>query len=121
MNLGPFEQQFSEQRQFFTEGVDLFTKGNLFYSRRVGSNPVAFGDVYDDLIDTEDEVEEVLENPEKVNMLNAIKVSGRTKKGLGIGFFNAITEKTVATIENKKYIRMKRWRLLIVFCLGESL
>ncbi|MCB0436648.1 MAG: carbohydrate binding family 9 domain-containing protein, partial [Mangrovimonas sp.] len=36
LNLGPFEQQFAEQRQFFTEGVDLFTKGNLFYSRRVG-------------------------------------------------------------------------------------
>ena len=105
LNLGPFEQQFSEQRQFFTEGVDLFTKGNLFYSRRIGSNPVAYGDVYDDLIDTEDEVEEVIENPEKVNMLNAVKVSGRTKKGLGIGFFNAITEKTVATVENKKYIR----------------
>ncbi len=32
-------------------------------------------------------------------MLNAIKVSGRTKKGLGIGFFNAITEKTEATIK----------------------
>lgn len=33
-------------------------------------------------------------------MLNAIKISGRTKKGLGIGFFNAITEKTEATIKN---------------------
>ena len=105
LNLGPFEQQFSEQRQFFTEGVDLFTKGNLFYSRRIGSNPVASNDVYDDLVDTEDEVEEVIENPSKVNMLNAVKISGRSKKGLGIGVFNAITEKTVATIENKKYVR----------------
>ena len=33
-------------------------------------------------------------------MLNAIKVSGRTKKGLGIGVFNAITSKTEATIQN---------------------
>ncbi len=32
-------------------------------------------------------------------MINAVKISGRTKKGLGIGFFNAITEKTSATIE----------------------
>src|SRR5690606_31689609 len=39
LNLTPFEQQFSEQRQFFTEGVDLFTKGDLFYSRRVGNAP----------------------------------------------------------------------------------
>lgn len=33
-------------------------------------------------------------------MLNAIKISGRTKNGLGIGVFNAITEKTEATIKN---------------------
>jgi hypothetical protein len=40
LNLGPFEQQFTEQRQFFTEGTELFTIGNLFYSRRIGSqNP----------------------------------------------------------------------------------
>ena len=36
LNLGPFEQQFSEQRQFFTEGTELFNKGRLFYSRRIG-------------------------------------------------------------------------------------
>ena len=33
-------------------------------------------------------------------MLNASKISGRTAKGLGIGFFNAITEKTYATVED---------------------
>ena len=27
--LGPFEQQFSENRPFFTEGTDLFSKGDL--------------------------------------------------------------------------------------------
>ncbi len=31
-------------------------------------------------------------------MLNAVKISGRTKSGLGIGFFNAITQTTQATI-----------------------
>jgi hypothetical protein len=41
----------------------------------------------------------VLNTPEKVTMLNAIKISGRTKGGLGIGLFNAITEKTTATVE----------------------
>jgi hypothetical protein len=30
LNLGPFEQTFAEQRQFFTEGVDLFSKGVYF-------------------------------------------------------------------------------------------
>ena len=96
LNLGPFEQQFSEQRQFFTEGTELFGKGDLFYSRRIGNTPTNFYDVYDELTSNE----EVTNNPDKVNMLNAIKISGRTKKGLGIGFFNAITDETKATILN---------------------
>ncbi|QXP58548.1 DUF5916 domain-containing protein [Olleya sp. HaHaR_3_96] len=90
LNLGPFEQQFSEQRQFFTEGVDLFSKGNLFYSRRVGNSPSGRLNLNDN--------ESVHEYPEKVQLLNAVKVSGRTKSGLGIGFFNAITEKTEVSI-----------------------
>ncbi|GGH03080.1 hypothetical protein GCM10011416_22460 [Polaribacter pacificus] len=96
LNLGPFEQQFSEQRQFFTEGTELFNKGNLFYSRRIGSNPIDQFDVYSQLNPNE----EVIDYPEKVTMLNAIKVSGRTKNGLGIGVFNAITNKTEATIRD---------------------
>jgi len=104
LNLGPFEQRYDEQRQFFKEGVNLFSKGNLFYSRRIGNTPVERNDVYDELIDTANEVEEVIENPRSVKMLNAIKVSGRNKNGLGIGVFNALTEKTNATIKNTKYI-----------------
>src|SRR5690606_16595602 len=92
LNLGPFEQQYAEQRQFFTEGVDLFTKGNLFYSRRVGSSPTGS-------VNTQ-ENEVVTNYPQAVKTLNAIKVSGRTKKGLGIGVFNAITETTYARIKD---------------------
>ncbi len=92
LNLGPFEQTFSEQRQFFTEGVDLFNKGDLFFSRRIGSTPI--GDVSLGIN------EEVTDYPNTVKVLNAIKVSGRTKNGLGIGLFNAITEKTKAVIRD---------------------
>jgi len=92
LNLGPFEQQFSEQRQFFTEGVDLFNKGNLFYSRRIGNSPTAYP------ILSPNEV--VTNSPNSVKVLNALKLSGRTKDGLGVAFFNAITEKTEATIED---------------------
>ncbi|AUC81952.1 DUF5916 domain-containing protein [Lacinutrix sp. Bg11-31] len=87
LNLGPFEQQFSEQRQFFTEGTDLFTKGNLFYTRRIGSAPIG-----DPTLGTNEVIDGKF--PRKTNLLNAVKVSGRTKNGLGIGFFNAITEET---------------------------
>jgi len=92
LNLGPFEQTFSEQRQFFTEGVDLFSKGDLFFSRRIGSAPNR------DPVITSDE--KLLDFPKSVKVLNAVKVSGRTANGLGLGFFNSFTEKAEATIEN---------------------
>ncbi len=98
LNLGPFEQRFSEQRQFFIEGTELFSKGyNLFYSRRIGGKPTG-SEALKSKIKPD---EKILKNPDKVNMLNAIKVSGRTKNGLGIGVFNAITRPTEATIETK--------------------
>nr|WP_164975257.1 DUF5916 domain-containing protein [Lutibacter sp. HS1-25] len=96
LNLGPFEQRFSEKREFFTEGTELFTKGNLFYSRRIGNTPTDYYDIEDELLENE----KIIENPSTVNMINAIKLSGRDKNGLGIGIFNAITEKTQATIKD---------------------
>ena len=95
LNLGPFEQQYQEQRPFFTEGTELFSKGNMFYSRRIGNTPVNYFD--EEMLGVN---EELVDNPDKVNMLNAIKLSGRTKGGLGIGIFNAITEKTEANIKD---------------------
>ena len=97
LNLGPFEQTFNENRAFFTEGTELFSKGGLFYSRRIGDTPIGFGDVQEELL----EDERILENPAETNLLNALKISGRTENGLGVGFFNAITEKTKALIENE--------------------
>jgi hypothetical protein len=92
LNLGPFEQQFNENRPFFTEGTDLFSKGNLVYSRRIGGAPSNYPTV--------EENEKIIDNPANVSLINALKVSGRTKNGLGVGFLNAVTEKTVATIVN---------------------
>ena len=92
LNLGPFEQQFNENRPFFTEGTELFSKGNLFYSRRIGGSPTINADLND--------AESFTTYPAKVNLLNALKISGRTKNGLGIGVLNAVTEKTEATITN---------------------
>ncbi|WP_459210892.1 DUF5916 domain-containing protein [Aquimarina rhabdastrellae] len=92
LNLGPFEQTFREQRQFFTEGVELFEKGDLFFSRRIGNAPSSSPNLKEN--------EEIIDSPTEVKVLNALKLSGRTKKGLGIGFFNAITESTSATIRD---------------------
>ena len=92
LNLTPFEQLLSENRPFFTEGTDLFSKGGLFYSRRIGGQS--------NFVPTTASNEEITNYPSTVNLLNAIKISGRTKSGLGIGFLNAVTDKTYATILN---------------------
>jgi hypothetical protein len=94
LNLGPFEQLFGENRAFFNEGTDLFNKGDIFFSRRIGQTPSGFSNV--EVFDDED----IIDNPSNAQLLNAVKVTGRTSKRLGIGFLNAITEKTEATIEN---------------------
>lgn len=96
LNLSPFEVQFNENRQFFTEGTELFNKGGIFYSRRIGGTPLNYGRVYDNL----QEGEEVVENPANAQLYNATKISGRTSKGLGIGFFNATSGETFATVRN---------------------
>ncbi len=96
LNLSPFEVQFAENRQFFTEGTELFNKGGLFYSRRVGGTPLRYWDVEGQL----QEGEEIVENPVQGQLYNATKISGRTAKGLGIGLFNATSGRTFATIRN---------------------
>ena len=102
LNLTPFEVKFTEYRQFFTEGTELFSKGNLFYSRRIGAQPIHYNDVYDKVAANE----EVIKNPQESKLINATKISGRTKKGLGIGFFNALTKAMYAQVENdQKEIR----------------
>ncbi len=100
LNLGPFEQYFSEQRQFFTEGTDIFNKGGLFYSRRIGNTPIGRNI-------TLKKDEKIIENPDKNQLLNAFKISGRTENGLGIGFFNAITNKAKAIIKNTKTNKLR--------------
>jgi hypothetical protein len=96
LNLSPFEVKYNENRTFFTEGTELFNKGNLFYSRRIGAEPLHLYEVDDQLAGTE----HIINNPAETKLLNAIKISGRTKGKLGIGFFNAITKPMYATIED---------------------
>ena len=100
LNLGPFEQVYIEQREFFLEGADLFNKGDLFFSRRVAAKP-ALHDSVKGYVDGKEELE-LLENPETADVIAGIKFSGRTKKGLGIAMLNVATEETVAKIRHLK-------------------
>lgn len=95
LNLSPFEVKYTEFRPFFNEGTELFNKGNLFYSRRVGGPPINGDYAYENL-----GTNEIVDGPAESKLINATKVSGRTKKGLGIGVFNGITKAMYATIED---------------------
>jgi hypothetical protein len=90
LNLTAFEQQFTENRPFFTEGTDLFSKGSLLYTRRIGEIPE---------IEVSDN-ETIIDQPNSIKLINALKISGRTKSGLGIGVLNAVTENTSVVIKN---------------------
>lgn len=105
LNLSAFETRYGEQRPFFTEGTELFNKGNLFYSRRVGDFPINYGAPYGTLNSSLQE--KVIENPQAAKLVNATKISGRTKKGLGVGLFNAVTKKMYAVVEDKDGHRRK--------------
>ena len=96
LNLSPFDVKFNENRPFFTEGTELFGKGNLFYSRRIGVEPILLHSADENLGINE----RVFKNPSESKLINATKISGRTQKGLGIGLLNAVTNDRYATIED---------------------
>ncbi|HMU44715.1 MAG TPA: DUF5916 domain-containing protein [Chitinophagaceae bacterium] len=89
LNLTPFEVKYTENRPFFTEGTELFSKGNLFYTRRIGKDAIRLH--YTNDFKNSDEI--IKDDPAEAKLINATKISGRTQKGLGIGVLNAITNK----------------------------
>lgn len=95
LNLSPFEVQFSENRLFFTEGTEKFSKGDLFYSRRVGGTPIGYYNVYSDMNNNE----QINENPQETQLYNATKLSDPTANGLGIGLFNAVMQITYLWVD----------------------
>lgn len=93
LNLSPFEVQFNENRPFFTEGTDIFNKGNFFYSRRIGEAPFFRQDIIN---------QEGLSFPDGLKttaqLINATKISGRMQNGTGLGFFNAIEARSFTKV-----------------------
>ncbi len=104
VNLTAFETFFSEKRPFFVEGSNItdyrltpggnpWSRDNLFYSRRIGRSPQYY--IYDDL--TENEFAKV---PENTSILGALKLTGKTKKGLSIGIIESFTNREFAEIDS---------------------
>lgn len=102
--LDGFQLFFEEQRPFFIENKNIFNyrfnspvigspygSDNLFYSRRVGRKPqrtlALDSNVYADV-------------PQKTTILGALKLSGKTKKGLSFGLMESITSREQAEISD---------------------
>ncbi len=119
LNLTPFEVKFNENRQFFTEGTEMFNKGDLFYSKRIGSIPSYFD--YSGIKETD----KIIKSPQEGKILNATKISGRTAKGLGLGLFNAITNSMFTEIEdaagNRRDVKSQPLTNYNIFVLDQSL
>ncbi len=94
LNLTPYETFYDEKRQFFTEGTELFQRGSIFYSRRIGSSPKFTAD------NSLNNNEIIDYNPTETQLVNATKVSGRTNTGWGLGMLNAMTLASNAIVKN---------------------
>ncbi|WP_341902205.1 DUF5916 domain-containing protein [Fluviicola taffensis] len=98
LNLSPFEVRYPENRPFFLEGMDLFGIGDLFYSRRIGAESYLKYEAIDSA--SKDPNNRITSVPDRAQLVNALKISGRTKGGLGIGVFNAIENKSFLHYED---------------------
>jgi hypothetical protein len=101
VNLTAYETFFREKRPFFIEGSNIMSFGlglgdgdvgndNLFYSRRIGKRPQGYPDLEDGW---------KADIPAFTSILGAAKLTGKTQKGLSVGFMEAVTQKEVAEID----------------------
>jgi hypothetical protein len=95
-NLSAFETVYSDYRPFFYESMSLFETGDLIYTRRIGGMPRSYYNVANGL----DSNEHIAENPQTTQLINAMKFYGRSANGLAVGFFNAITDKALAYVDD---------------------
>jgi len=98
LNLTSYEVFNEEKRPFFLEGntvLDYSIGGSdmLYYSRRIGHEPSLYSDVVDNL--EENQTADISAN---VPILSALKLTGKTKKGLSVGVVQSFTAKESATI-----------------------
>ncbi|WP_350284733.1 DUF5916 domain-containing protein [uncultured Croceitalea sp.] len=102
--LDGFQLFFEEQRPFFIENKNIFdyrfsspiiggpySSDNLFYSRRIGRQPQGSVSIGGD---------EFADIPQRTSILGAVKLSGKTRKGLSFGVLETFTPKVYADISD---------------------
>jgi hypothetical protein len=86
MNLSAFETFYEEKRPFFLEAKNIFNYEfddlNLFYSRRIGHSPSYSIPSSDSMYS---------QAPKRTTILSALKLSGKTSKGLSVGLLQSLT------------------------------
>lgn len=104
LNLTSYEVFYDEKRPFFLEGNNIMEYGSgsdmLYYSRRIGHAPSYVPTV-------DEEAGETLSMPDNTSIINALKLTGKNKKGFSLGFVNGITAREDATLisgDNKEKI-----------------
>jgi hypothetical protein len=122
VNLTAFETYFSEHRPLFVEGKNIyefqpsgtivinnFGADNLFYSRRIGRYPHLTPEVSDS---------EHVKMPESTRILSALKLSGKTRKGLSVGLLESVTVNEKAKIEKEGIYRKESVEPLTNYFVG---
>ncbi len=86
MNLTAFETFYEEKRPFFLEGKNIFnfdlSDDKMFYSRRIGQAPTYYPELNS---------RQYLDYPDNTSILSAVKISGKSKKGLALGILQSMT------------------------------
>ena len=99
VNLTGFETYYQEKRPFFIEGSNIlsfqltpgnngYSSDNLFYSRRIGRPPHLYPSNCD-----------YADVPGNTAILDAFKLTGKTKQGLSIGVMESMTQKEFASTD----------------------
>ncbi len=95
LNLTSYEVFYDEKRPFFLEGNSIleYEAGSdlLFYSRRIGHAP-SYEPEYTDGVNA-------ITTPDNTSIINALKLTGKNKKGLSLGVINSMTSREMATID----------------------
>lgn len=95
LNLTSYEVFYDEKRPFFLEGNNImeYNSGSdmLYYSRRIGHAPS-----YVPYVD--EGAGQKLSMSDNTSIINALKLTGKNKKGFSLGFVNGITAREDATL-----------------------
>jgi hypothetical protein len=95
LNLTSYEVFYDEKRPFFLEGKSILEynadQDMLYYSRRIGHAPSYYPEL---------EENENITIPDNTSIINALKLTGKNKKGLSVGVVNSMTSKEQATISS---------------------